>query len=152
MERVGFFAGDQADLIEAFDQQVQGKKRVEGLELAPALTDAGIGSGIRRIQAMNRIDIPHYWRAVIRSGTRKAGPIVSLLPPRDQAPGDAAEPLRQARVRAPEMAPAIESFDCLFPPGTPTATVVELAVAAVRAFGYTGELQWTVRKRGLLPR
>jgi len=151
MEKVGFFGDDTTEAIQAYEQQVQGKKRIEGLELSPALANPGIGQGIRRVQALNRMDIPLLWRAVIRSGSKKLGPVISIIPPRDKPSSDAADRLSAARLYAPEMAAGPESFDCAFPPETPTTSLVEFGVAAVRAFGFTGELQWTVRERGLLP-
>ena len=152
MERVGFYGDDIAEPIQAYEEQVQGKKRIEGLELSPALASAGIGQGIRRVQALNRMDIPMMWRAVVRSGNKKQGPVISIIPPRDKLASDAADRLSAARLFAPEMAAGPESFDCGFPPETTTTSLVEFGTAAVRAFGFTGELQWTVRERGLLPR
>ncbi|MEX2269130.1 MAG: hypothetical protein WEA75_10640 [Acidimicrobiia bacterium] len=152
MEKVGFWGADNTEAVQAFEQQVQGKKKIEGLELSPAQGDAGIGQGIRRVQALNRMDIPFMWRAVIRSGSKKAGPVISIIPPRDKPSSDAADRLSDARLHAPQMAAGPESFDCAFPPETTTASLVDFAAAAMRAFGFTGELQWTVRERGLLPR
>ena len=152
MERVGFFGDDVTEAVQAFEQQVEGKKRIEGLELSPALVDPGIGAGIRRAQALNRMDIPMMWRAVVRSGSKKLGPVVSIIPPRGKASSDASDLLSAARLFAPEMAAGPESFDCAFPPDTPATSVVEFGIAAMRAFGFTGELQWTVRDRGVLPR
>lgn len=152
MEKVGFVGDDLTEAIEAFTQQVDGKKKIEGLEIAPALVDPGIGQGIRRAQAMNRMDIPQTWRAVVRSAAKKRGPVISVFPPRGTDPSDAGPRLTSGGVYAPEMSATAESFDCYLPEGTPAASVVELGAKAVRAFGYTGELQWTVRARGLLPR
>jgi hypothetical protein len=152
MEKVGFVGDDLGEAVEAFTQQVEGKKKVEGLELAPALANPGIGDGIRRVQAMNRMDIPQTWRAVVRSAVKKRGPVISVFPPRGTDPSDAGSRLTGAGVYAPEMSATPESFDCYLPEGTSPASAVELGAKAVRAFGYTGELQWTVRPRGLLPR
>jgi hypothetical protein len=152
MEKVGFFLDDLGEAVQAFAEQVEGKKKIEGLELTPAGANPGIGDGIRRVQALNRMDIPHLWRTVIRSGTKKGGPIISIIPPRDKPSSDAQDRLSAARLFAPNMAAGPESFDCAFPPETTGQSLVEFAAAAVRAFGYTGELQWTVRERGLLPR
>ncbi|MSO78001.1 MAG: hypothetical protein EXQ79_00150 [Acidimicrobiia bacterium] len=151
MEKVGFVGDDIAEVVEAYEQQVLGKKKIEGLELSPAQVDAGIGASIRRMQAMNRMDIPMMWRAVVRSGSKKFGPVVSLIPPRGKPASDASDILSAARLFAPQMAAGPESFDCAFAPDTPSRSIVEFAVAAVRAIGYTGDLQWTVRGRGLLP-
>lgn len=151
MEKVGFIGEDISEAVDAYDQQVAGKKKIEGLELSPAGVNPGIGDGIRRVQALNRMDIPMLWRAVARSGSKKLGPVVSVFPPRGKAASDATDLLSAARLFAPQMAAGPESFDCAFPPDTPSRSVVEFAVAAVRAFGFTGELQWTVRERGLLP-
>jgi hypothetical protein len=152
MERVGFFNDDSSEALQAFEQQVEGKKKIEGLELSPALVDPGIGQGIRRVQALNRMDIPMNWRAVVRSGTKMLGPVVSIFPPRGTPTSKASELLTAARLYAPEMAAGPESFDCAFPPDTPAASVVEFGISAMRGFGFTGELQWTVRDRGVLPR
>jgi hypothetical protein len=151
MERVGFVGDDITEAVQAFEEQVQGKKKIEGLELSPAGADPGIGAGIRRVQALNRMDIPMMWRAVVRSASKKLGPVVSIIPPRGKAASDATDVLSAARLFAPQMAAGPESFDCAFPPDTPARTVVEFGVAAMRGFGFTGELQWTVRERGLLP-
>jgi len=152
MERVGFFSDDTSEALQAFEQQVEGKKKIEGLELSPALLNPGIGAGIRRVQALNRMDIPMNWRAVVRSGTKKLGPVVSIIPPRGTPTSKAGELLTAARLYAPEMAAGPESFDCAFPPGTPAASVLEFGISAMRGFGFTSELQWTVRDRGVLPR
>jgi hypothetical protein len=151
MEKVGFIGEDISEAIEAYDQQVVGKKKIEGLELSPAGVNPGIGDGIRRAQALNRMDIPMMWRAVVRSGSKKLGPVVSIIPPRGKAASDASDLLSAARLFAPQMAAGPESFDCAFPPDTPSRSVVEFGVAAMRGFGFTGEIQWTVRGRGLLP-
>lgn len=152
MERVGFVGDDMSEAVDAFALQVEGKKKIEGLELSPALANPGVGAGIRRVQALNRMDIPQMWRAVIRSGSKKMGPVVSVFPPRGTASADAATRLTGAGIYAPEMSANPESFDCAFPSETPAESLVEFAATAVRAFGFTGELQWTVRQRGLLPR
>lgn len=152
MERVGFVGDDLSEAVEAFTLQVDGKKKIEGLELSPALANPGVGSGIRRVQALNRMDIPQMWRAVIRSGSKKAGPVISVFPPRGSAPADAETKLSGAGLYAPDMSANPESYDCAFPTETTTDSLVTFAATAVRAFGFTGELQWTVRERGLLPR
>ncbi len=151
MEKVGFLTDDVSEAVAAFEQMVQGKKKIEGLELSPTGPDPGIGQGIRRVQALNRMDIPLLWRVVVRSGAKKRGPVISVIPPRGKSPGDATDVITGARLYAPEMAPGVESFDCTFPPETTAQSVVEWGVQALRAFGAT-DIQWTVRERGLLPR
>ena len=47
-------------------EQVLIKKRFggpAGLEISSAGMNPGIGPGIRRVQALNRFDIPSLWRA-----------------------------------------------------------------------------------------
>jgi hypothetical protein len=151
VERVGFVGDDLTEAVEAFEQQVHGKKKIEGLELSPALVDSGIGAGIRRVQALNRMDIPMQWRVVVRSATKKRSPVVSVLPPREKPAADAASRLSGAGLYAPEMEDLGSSFDCTLPPDTSARSAVEFGAAALRAFGYTGDIQWTVRERGLLP-
>ncbi len=155
MEKVGFFMGDIAEPVQAFDEQVLGKQRkVEGLEIAPAGANPGIGQGIRRMQALNRIDIPTLWRAVVRSGDKKTGPIVSIFAPRGVDPAECAPKLTGLGVMAPNSGENKASFDCTFPVDTPAMTLVQFAVDALRGIGGLGgggELQWTVRAKGAVP-
>ena len=129
MEKVGFFSTDHAEPIQALEEVVFKKARkFEGLELSPAGPNIGM-AGMRRIQGLNRMDIPNLWRTVIRPPSKKEGPVVTLLAPVQNGNG----------------------LDFAFPEGTPTAQVVDCAVKVMQACGYTGELQWTVREKGLLP-
>ena len=66
VERVGFFTTDLAEPGQALMEQVLIKKRFggpAGLEISSAGMNPGIGPGIRRVQALNRFDIPSLWRA-----------------------------------------------------------------------------------------
>ena len=108
MEKVGFVGDDLSEAVEAFTQQVEGKKKIEGLELSPALQNPGIGAGIRRVQALNRMDIPQTWRAVVRSAVKKRGPVISVFPPRGTDPSDAGPRLTSGGVYAPEMSASAE--------------------------------------------
>src|SRR5687767_15096832 len=151
MERVGFFDKDITEPAAALEEQVLGKKKVEGMEIAVALTNPGIGDGIRRTQALNRMDIPQNWRTVIRPGRKKDGPVVSLLAPKGRDPGEMAAKLSGIGPTAPFMNTATNSLDCAFPENTPAGTLVTAAAGALRAIGYDTELQWTVRPKGTLP-
>ena len=154
MEKVGWFTTDYAEPVQAFDEQVSGKRK-EGLEIAPAGANPGVGLGIRRMQARNRMDIPMFWRAVVRSAHKKDGPVVSVFPPRGTDPNEAGPKLAGLGVLAPNTGANAESFDCMFPPETPALRLIEFAVTALQAIGGLGaggELQWTVRDKGTLPR
>jgi hypothetical protein len=155
MERVGFFMGDISEPVQAFDEQVNGRgRKVEGLEIVPAGTNPGM-PGMRRTMALNRIDIPTLWRAVVRPGDKKSGPVVSIFAPRGVDPAECAPKLTGLGVMAPNTGENKESFDCIFQPETPTMTLVQFAMDAIRGIGglgSQGELQWTVRAKGALPR
>ena len=155
MERIGWLTNDIAEPVQAFDEQVLGKRKAEGLEIAPALANPGVGDGLRRAQSLNRMDIPTLWRAVVRSGHKKDGPVVSIFAPRGTDPAEAGPKLAGLGVVAPGMSAQSGSFDCMFPPETPTLRLIEFAVTALQAIGGLGsggELQWTVRDKGTLPR
>jgi hypothetical protein len=152
MERVGFFDQDITEPVAAFEEQVEGKKRkVEGLEISVSLGTPGIGDGIRRVQALNRMDIPQSWRTLIRPGHKKDGPVVSLLAPRGRDVAEMASKVAGIGPFAPIMNASTNSLDCTFPPNTPASTLVTAAAGALRAIGYEAELQWTVRAKGALP-
>jgi hypothetical protein len=152
MERVGFFDKDITEPVAAFLEQVEGKKRkVEGLEISIAGSNPGIGDGIRRIQALNRMDIPQSWRMLIRPGHKKDGPMVSLLAPRGRDASEISSKVSGIGPLAPVMNASTNSLDCAFPPNTPASTLVTAAADAMRAIGFTAELQWTVRAKGTLP-
>lgn len=151
MERVGFFSTDTKEAEAALEQQVLGKKKVEGMEVSIALVNPGIGDGIRRTQALNRMDIPQQWRVVIRPGGKKDGPLLSLLAPKGRDPNEMAAKLATVGPTAPFMNTATNSLDCAFPENTPASTLVAAAAGALRAIGYDAEFQWTVRPKGTLP-
>ena len=159
MEPVGFFTNDIGEPVQALEEQVFVKKLLggpAGLEISPAGVNSGIGDGIRRMQAMNRMDIVMLWRALIRRPTgKKDGPVIELLSPRGTDPADGLARLATAGLTTPPAAPADRALECTFPPGTTPADLVRFSVSAVQAvntLGITGEWQWTVRKRGLVPR
>ena len=156
MEKLGFFTTDTSEVVQAIDEQVFKKKLMggpAGMELTQAAQNPGIGPGIRRTQAFNRMDIPTSWRALIRPPKGKHGPVVSLLAPRGQSAADAGQKLTAAGVVAENMEAGDGSFDCTFAPDTPTASVVMFAISAVN--GMRGqpvaEWQWTVRAKGAVP-
>jgi hypothetical protein len=159
MEQVGFFSNDSSEPCEALETQVFVKKLMggpAGLEISPAGPNPGLGPGLRRMKALNRIDIPSHWRTLIKKPASKGtGPIVAILAPTGTPPADAGPKLAAAGVVAPEMAASDESFDCTFSPDTPPASLVDFSVAAIKAMGglgITGEWQWTVRPKGAVPR
>lgn len=128
----------------------------DGLEIVTAGPNMGLRPGLRAMKAGTRIDIPMLWRAVLR---RPLGPqdggMISILPPRGAAPSDAEPKLAAAGVQAPTMVAGPGALDCLFAPGTTSASLIEFSVAALTAvggFANTGEWQWTVRAEGTLPR
>ena len=158
MEKVGFFTADVSEPSQAFEVQVLPKKLVggaEGLEISPAGPNPGIGEGLRRMKAMNRMDIPSLWRAMLRRpDTKKAGPSVSLLAPRGRQAEEAAPKLAAAGVTAPGTVSA-ESYDLTFPVGTGSIELVQVSVQALEAIGGLGvtkEWQWTVRPKGVYPK
>ena len=113
------------------------------------------GANMRAVSALNRIDIPMLWRAVVRAPQkRKGGPVVSILAPRNQSPAGRAGELASAGLSAASIETTDGSIECEFAPGTPATSLVQFAVAALQKLsqgvGVTGEWQWTVRKRGLL--
>jgi len=159
MEKVGFFGDDSSEAVQALEEHVLVKKLFggpEGLEIVHAGANSGIGAGIRRVQAMNRLDIPMLWRALIRRAeSKKAGPVISLLAPRGTSTADASSTLMSARITAGDMAAGETSVDCAFDADTPASTLLEFAVAAVTALTgppRSGQWQWTVRAKGLVPR
>ena len=156
MEKIGFFTTDTSEAVQAIEEQVFKKKLMggaAGLELTPAAQNPGIGPGIRRAQAGNRIDIPTLWRALIRPPHGKSGPVVSLLAPRGQSAADAGPKLTAAGVVSENMAAGDGTFDCSFAPETPPASLVTFATSAVNAMRGqpVAEWQWTVRAKGAVP-
>ncbi len=154
MDRFGFFKADVSEPVQAFEEQVLPKKLIggeEGLEISPARPNGGI----RRIQAMSRIDIPSMWRAMIRRPDgKKVGPSVSLLAPRGRPPAEAEPTLVAAGVVAEGVAND-ESYTVAFAPDTPATELIQFAIRALEALGamgMTGEWQWTVRPKGVYPR
>ena len=160
MERVGFFADDTSEPVQALEEQVLKKKLFKsepaGLEIAHAGVNPGIGQGIRRVQALNRMDIPSMWRALIRPPIGKnRGPEVSLLAPSGITPPDAAAKLTGAGVAAASISADAASIECGFEPGTSASSLVAFAVAAVTALQGpppSRDWQWTVRAQGAIPR
>ena len=158
-EQVGFFGDDTSEVVSALEEQVLARKRFggpEGLEIVHAGANPDIGAGIRRTQALYRMDVPMLWRALIRRPeSKRSGIVVSLLAPRGRSTDDAAEMLLSARVTAGDLVVGEESVDCTFPPGTPASTLLQLAVTAITALAGpppSREWQWTVRAKGLVPR
>jgi hypothetical protein len=155
MEKIGFFTTDTSEAVQAIEEQVFKKKLMggpAGLELTPAAPNPGMGTGLRRAQASNRIDIPGLWRALIRP-PGKAGPVVSLLAPRGQSAADAGQKLMAAGVVSENMEAGDGSFDCSFAPGTAPASLITFATSAVDAMrgSPVAEWQWTVRAKGAVP-
>jgi hypothetical protein len=154
MDQVGFFKTDASEAAQVLADDVLPKKRIggpEGLEICPAKPDGGL----RRMQALNRMDIPTMWRAMIRRPDgKKVGPSVSLLAPRGRQPAEAAQKLADAGLVADGVADN-EGYTVTFAPDTPPADLVQFSVRAMEAIGslgLTGEWQWTVRKKGVYPR
>lgn len=154
MEKIGFFTTDTAEACEALEQGVF-KKRVAGLEISPAAPNQGMGAGIRRAAASNRMDLPMLWRALIQKPAgKKDGPVVALLAPRDAATAPMTSKLTDAGVIA-DMVAGDDRIDCRFPPGTAPATLIEFSVTALSAIGglgmATNEWMWAIRGKGLVP-
>ena len=160
MEPVGFFSNDIGEPRQALEEQVFVKKLIggpEGLEISPAGPNPGIGDGIRRMKAMNRLDLTSLWRALIRRPAgkegRPGGPAPAPRgPPTPPTPSPASPaagmttPPTHARRRHPRVQPSRP---------TPPPDLRYLAVNLVQAsntLGVTGEWQWTVRKKGLVPK
>jgi hypothetical protein len=157
MQPIGFFSTDVAEAASAYDEHVAGKRRPpEGIEIAPAGPNQGIGENLRKVSALNRIDIPQLWRTLIRAPrSKKGGPIVSILAPRNQSPAGMAGELSSAGIAAQHIETTEGSIECEFAPGTPSASLVQFSVAAVtklsKGMGASGEWQWTLRPRGRAP-
>jgi hypothetical protein len=158
MEKVGFFHEDVSEAAAAYEEQALPKKMVggaEGLEISPAGPNAGLGEGLRRMKALNRIDIASLWRAMLRRPDGKNdGPRISLLAPRGQACDPAGPKLAAAGI-AVEGTAGAESYDFTLPPGTSSTELVQVALrslVAIGGLGLTGEWQWTVRPKGVYPR
>jgi hypothetical protein len=159
MEPVGFFTNDIGEPVQALEEQVFVKKLLggpEGLEISPAGPNPGIGDGLRRMKAMNRLDLVSLWRALIRRPAgKKDGPVVELLAPRGTEPADGVARLAAAGLTTPAAVPAGDRLECTFPPGADHGELVRFSVDALQAvstLGVTSEWQWTVRKKGLVPR
>ena len=155
---MGWFTTDPTEPGAAYEQQILADPSIpgpDGLEIVSAGPNLGLRPGLRRMKAGTRIDIPTLWRAVLRRPLNaQEGPIVSILPPRGVTPSDAEPQLAAADVHAPTMVAGPGALDCLFSPGTSSASLVEFSVEALGALGgraNTGEWQWTVRGSGLLP-
>lgn len=158
MERVGFFTTDLAEPGQALMEQVFTKKLfggAAGLEIAPAGPNPGVGAGIRRVKALNRIDIPSLWRVLIQPPEGKnAGSVITILAPRGQPSDQVGQKLIDAGLGATNMAAGSDGFDCTMAPDTPADHLVSFAVQALQAIGglgLTGEWQWTVRNKGGVP-
>jgi hypothetical protein len=168
VEKIGFFKDDPQEAVAALEQQVFVKKLMggpEGLEIAPAGPNPGIGAALRRGQASVRLDIPSLWRALIRKPQERGkGPVVSILAPKGKSVTDAQAAVSSARGAPPE-AVVGEDLDCIFPPGTPAKDLVQFAVEVLEKIGgpvpvrpagpvadVYREWQWSVRGKGLVPR
>jgi hypothetical protein len=108
------------------------------------------------MKAMNRMDLESLWRALIRRPAgKKDGPVVELLAPRGTDPADGMARLAAAGLTTPVATQADGALECTFPPGTASPDLIRFSVGALQAvstLGVTGEWQWTVRKKGLVPR
>jgi len=158
MEKIGFFTTDPSEPSQALEEQVFVKKLMgapAGLEIAPAGSNPGVGAGLRRASASVRLDIPMLWRALIeRPRSKKSGPVVAIWPPRGTAPVETQAKLGAGGVHPPSSSVGEQTFDIEFPPGTAPNELVTFAVQALQAIGglgTTGEWQWTVRGKGLVP-
>jgi hypothetical protein len=158
MEKIGFFADDPQEAAAAVEEQVFVKKLMggpEGLEIAPAGPNPGVGAALRRGQAGVRLDIPALWRALIRKPQKKGqGPVVSILAPKGKSVESAQSAVASARGAPPE-AVVGQDLDCIFPPDTPASALVAFAVEVLTTVGgapASKEWQWTVRGKGLVPR
>ena len=160
MNKIGFFTTDMNEACEALVDQVWGKRGNEGLEISPAPVNQGIGAGIRRAAASNRMDLPTIWRALIRKpAKRKEGPVVALLAPRNVDPGPTASTLTSAGVMGAKVETTSDAVECTFAPETQPAALIEFSIASLRAIGGLGivtdrpmEWMWAVRGKGLVPR
>jgi hypothetical protein len=154
MEKAGFFTTDTAEACEALEQGVF-KKKVAGLEISPAPLNPGMGAGIRRTSALNRIDLPMLWRALIqRPAGKKDGPTVALLAPRGAATAPLTSTLTSAGVLA-DMVAGDDQIECRFQPATDPDRLVDFSVSALRVIGglgVTNEWMWAIRNKGLVPR
>jgi hypothetical protein len=63
--------------------------------------------------------------------------------------------LSSAGITAANIETTDGSIECEFAPGTPGTSLVQFSVAAItslsKGMGASGEWQWTLRKRGLVP-
>jgi len=157
MQPIGFFTTDVAEAAAAYDDHVAGKRRPpEGIEIAPVGPNKGVGENLRKVSALNRIDIPTLWRTIIRAPqSKKGGPIVSILAPRNQSPAGMAGELSSAGIAAAHIETTDGSIECEFAAGTSPASLVQFSVAAItklsKGLGASGEWQWTLRPRGRAP-
>jgi len=157
MRPVGFFSTDGTEAAAAYEEHVLGKRRPpEGIEIAFATPDGGIGQNMRKVQALNRIDIPTLWRAIIRApAKRKGGPVVSILAPRGQSPAGREGDLMSGGIAAEKIVTTEGSIECEFAPGTPALSLVQFSTAAIQrlhqGMAASGEWQWTLRERGMVP-
>lgn len=157
MQPIGFFRDDVSEAAAAYETEVAGKRRPpEGIEIAPAGPNQGIGDNLRKVSALNRIDIPMLWRTIIRAPQhKKGGPVVSILAPRNTSPSGMAGDLTSVGITAANIETTEGSIECEFAPGTPATSLVQFSVAAItklsKGLGAGGEWQWTLRKRGLVP-
>jgi hypothetical protein len=155
MQPIGFFTTDVSEAAQAYEDHVVAKRRKpEGIEIAPAGANQGIGAGMRAVSALNRIDIPFLWRAILRAPAKKGGPVVSILAPRERPTADAATQLTSAGIGASNIVTTERTIECELPAATPATSVVQFAVAAVQAVSpgiEVREWQWTLRDRGRVP-
>jgi hypothetical protein len=157
VQPVGFFKDDVNEAAAAYEEHVAGKRRPpEGVEIVAAPMNQGMGAGIRSMSALNRVDIPTLWRTIIRAPQhKKGGPVISILAPRNTSPAGLAGELTSTGLSATNIATTEGSIECEFAPGTPATSLVQFSVAAImklsKGMGASGEWQWAVRKRGLVP-
>lgn len=157
MRPVGFFSADGSEAAAAYEEHVLGRRRPpEGIEIVFAQPDRGIGTSMRAIHALNRLDIPTLWRAIIRApAKRKGGPVVSILAPRGESTAGREDDLMAGGIVADKLVTTERSIECEFPPGTPASSLVEFCAAAIqrlhRSMAASGEWQWTLRERGMVP-
>ena len=156
MQPVGFFTAEVTEAAQAYEDEVVAKRRKpEGIEIVSAGSNPGIGANMRKVSALNRIDIPFLWRTILRASDKQGGPVVSILAPRDRSTADSAATLTAAGVGASNIVSTERTLECEFPAGTPAASLVQFSVTAIETLsggmGVTGEWQWTLRARGRVP-
>jgi len=156
MQPIGFFTTDASEAAQAYEDHVATKRRKpEGIEIAPAAPGPSIGANMRKVSALQRLDIAYLWRTIIRGADKKGGPVVSVLAPRERSTTGSAAKLTNAGAGAASIVETERTVECEFPQGTPAASLVQFSVVAIQTLsegmGVTGEWQWTLRERGRVP-